>query len=129
MSQEHRPQRYRQEVADALTELVAGRPGAVPRGMFGYPGFAVGGKMFVCLFNDGVALKLPPEQVEDALSRPGVYEFRPGGKRMRGWVYIEHADPAEYAQHDDLLTVSLAYVTEIAAAAPPPTARRRRRSA
>lgn len=128
MSQEHRPQRYRQEVADALTALVAGRPGAVPRGMFGYPGFSVGGKMFACLFNDGVAVKLPAAQVEAALAHPSIEPFRPGGKTMGGWVYIEHADPADYAQHSDLLDVSLAYVAEIAAAPAPAPARRRRRA-
>ena len=51
-------QKYRDDVLAAVSALLAERPEATPRKMFGHPGFAVGGKMFACLYDDGVAVKL-----------------------------------------------------------------------
>ncbi|MGE3270096.1 MAG: TfoX/Sxy family protein [Chloroflexota bacterium] len=110
-----RPERkYREEVLAAIGELLASRPEASPRAMFGHPGFAVGGKMFATLYDAGLAVKLPPEQVQEALMLPGVELFRPYGKAMREWVYIVHDDPEAYAGDLDLLDAAMDYVASLA---------------
>jgi hypothetical protein len=129
MTQAHIPQKYRDDVLAALSSLLADRPDATPRKMFGYPGFAVGGKMFVCLFNAGIALKLPAAQVPVALERPDAEPFRPGGKITREWVYIAHDDAAAYEADIDLLEAALAYVAEVASAPAPARASRKPRAA
>jgi TfoX/Sxy family transcriptional regulator of competence genes len=76
-------QKYRDDVLTAVSALLDGRPEATPRKMFGHPGFAVGGKMFACLYADGVAVKLPEATAQVAITRPGIEAFRPYGKSMR----------------------------------------------
>src|SRR4051794_28490771 len=96
------PHKYRDDVLAEVTDLLAERPEASPRAMFGHPGFAVGGKMFACLYQDGVAVKLPETAAQAAIARPGVESFRPYGKSMREWVLIVHDDLAAYAGDVDL---------------------------
>jgi hypothetical protein len=113
--QPHRPQKYRPEVLAVLTALLADRADTSPRTMFGYPGFAVGGKVFASCFNDGVAFKLPPALVQSVLARPDAEPFRPGGKAMREWVHIVRDDPEAYADDLDLLHAAIEYVASLAA--------------
>ena len=125
-----RPTRkYRDDVLAAITDLLAERPEATPRAMFGHPGFAVGGKMFACLYEDGVAVKLPEAAAQAAVSRPGVQPFRPYGKSMREWVLIAHDDLADYASDVDLFEASIEYVATAASRSVPPGSGRRRRKA
>jgi TfoX/Sxy family transcriptional regulator of competence genes len=106
--------KYRDDVLATIADLLAERPEAAPRSMFGHPGFAVGGKMFACLYAEGVAIKLSEAAAQAALSRPGVEPFRPYGKSMREWVLIVHDDLASYAGDLDLFEAAIAYVAEVA---------------
>jgi TfoX/Sxy family transcriptional regulator of competence genes len=122
-----RPTRkYRDDVLAAITDLLAERPEATPRAMFGHPGFAVGGKMFACLYEDGVAVKLPEAAAQAAVSRPGVQPFRPYGKSMREWVLIVHDDLAAYASDLDLFEAAIAHVAGVASRASSGGGRRKR---
>lgn len=108
--------KYRDDVLEAVTALLAGRQDAVPRKMFGHPGFAVGGKMFACLYDDGIGVKLPEEHARAAVERPDVEPFRPYGKQMREWVLIAHEDPAAYAGDLDLFEAAIEFVARQASA-------------
>jgi TfoX/Sxy family transcriptional regulator of competence genes len=128
-TESNRPERkYRDDVLAAITDLLADRPEATPRGMFGHPGFAVGGKMFACLYDDGVAVKLPEDLAASALSRPHVEAFRPYGKSMRQWVLLVHDDLAAYTGDLDLFEAAIAYVAGVASQ-PKSTGGRRKRQA
>ena len=122
-------QKYRDDVLAAVSTLLAESPGATPRAMFGHPGFAVGGKMFACLYDDGVAVKLPEATAHAALARPDIKVFRPYGKSMREWVLIAHDDLADYASDVDLFEASIEYVATAASRSVPPGSGRRRRKA
>lgn len=111
MSDALRPARkYRDDVLAAIAELLAEHPEASPRAMFGHPGFAVGGKMFATLYDDGVAVKVPESVAQAAIARPHVEPFRPYGKSMREWVLITHDHLAAYAGDLDLFEAAIAYV-------------------
>ena len=107
-------QKYRDDVLAAISALLAERPEATPRKMFGHPGFAVGGKMFACLYDDGVAVKLPEATAQAAIARPDIEAFRPYGKSMREWVLIAHDDLGAYVGDVDLFEAAIAYVAEVA---------------
>jgi TfoX/Sxy family transcriptional regulator of competence genes len=121
-------QKYHDDVLAAVTSLLDGRPEATPRQMFGHPGFAVGGKMFACLYDDGVAVKLPEATAQAAITRPDVEAFRPYGKSMREWVLIAHDDLAAYAGDIDLFEAAIEYVADVASRAAPSGRRRRARA-
>jgi TfoX/Sxy family transcriptional regulator of competence genes len=118
--------KYREDVLSAVSGLLDGRPDVVPRAMFGHPGFATGGKMFACLYDDGLGLKLPEEQANAAIQRPGVEPFRPYGKLMREWVMIAHDDLTAFAGDLDLFEASIEHVARQASAPRSPRGGRRR---
>ena len=130
MTTDLRPaQKYRDDVLAVVTDLLAERRDASPRAMFGHPGFAVGGKMFACLYDNGVAVKLPEAVAQTAIARPDVEPFRPYGKSMRELVLIVHEDLSAYAGDVDLFDAAIAYVADIASRAGGSGSRRRRLSA
>jgi len=119
--------KYRDDVLAAVTALLAERPEVAPRAMFGHPGFAVGGKMFASLYDDGVAVKLPEATAQAAIARPDVEAFRPYGKSMREWVLIAHDDLSAYAGDIDLFEAAIEYVAAVASRSAPSGGGRRRR--
>jgi hypothetical protein len=114
---------------DDVSALLADRPAVTPRAMFGHPGFAVGGKMLACLYDEGVAVKLPAEQAQAAVGRPGIQTFRPYGKSMREWVLIVHDDLEAYAGDVDLFDAAIEYVASVASRPAPARSAGRRRAA
>lgn len=71
--------------------------------MFGKPCFKIGGKAFICFFQNEMVFKLTGEAHNDALSLDGSQLFDPSGKKrpMKEWVQLPFDysnDWAEYAQ-------------------------------
>jgi TfoX/Sxy family transcriptional regulator of competence genes len=119
-----RPERkYRDDVLAAVSVLLADRTDLGRLTMFGHPAFTVGGKMFACLYADGLALKLPEALAQTVLERPGASPFQPYGKTMRTWVLIVHADPGAYAGELRVIEEAIAF----AASRPPSTRAPRKR--
>ncbi len=98
-----------------LDELLLGMPALRAGKMFGFPAYYVGKKLCICLYEDGVGLKLPAEQVKNLLAHdPHVIPFQPLGKAvMREWVQINLADSAEYKDYLPIFKESVAYVQSL----------------
>ena len=58
--------------------------------MFGKPCFKIGGKAFVCFFQNEMVFKLNGETHSDALSLDGSQLFDPSGKKrpMKEWIQV-----------------------------------------
>jgi hypothetical protein len=82
----------------ALTLL--GRPLIRPGEMFGFPAYYAGGKLCICLYEQGVGVKLPEPSVARLLDAdPNVVLFRPLGRpKMREWVQIHPSRSEDYRQ-------------------------------
>lgn len=77
------------DVAPALARLLAKHADVVRRPMFGYPAFFANGRMFACVYRDGIGLKVPEARAKELLTEPGVTPFQPHGKRrMREWIHV-----------------------------------------
>jgi hypothetical protein len=65
--------------------------------MFGKPCFKIGGKAFICFFQNEMVFKLTGESHSDALSLDGSQLFDPSGKKrpMKEWVQV----PFEYSEN------------------------------
>lgn len=70
--------------------------GAVSGQLFGKACFKIGGKAFVCLFQDEMVFKLTGEAHREALSYDGSQLFDPSGKKrpMKEWVQV----PWDYSE-------------------------------
>jgi hypothetical protein len=107
--------RHQAAALEALEDAIGSAPSVKPHKMFGLPGFSTGGKVFACVMEDGIALKLPKERIA-GLSDPAILPFEARGRRMNGWVRIRRNSAEDYHQDYGLFEESLAYVNLIAAA-------------
>ncbi|MBU1670358.1 MAG: TfoX/Sxy family protein [Actinobacteria bacterium] len=102
---------YSARVKEVLDDMLLGDPEVEPRKAFGYPSYSVNGKMFACVYGDGVSIKLPAERAAELVEGEGYALFEPmEGRKMREWVVVSHADPEEFRADADLLKESLDYV-------------------
>ena len=60
--------------------------------MFGKPCFKIGGKAFICFFQNEMVFKLTGEKHREALSLDGSQLFDPSGKKrpMKEWVQVSY---------------------------------------
>lgn len=95
-----------------LDNLLLSHPLVRAGKMFGFPAYYVGKKLCICLYEDGVGIKLPASSVARLLeSDPNAIPFRPLGKpKMREWVQINLADSEAYTQYETVFNESILYV-------------------
>ncbi len=104
---------YRADVLGALNRLMEDRSEVTRGKMFGFPAFFTAGRLFACVFGEGVGLKLPQEIVRTLDRRPGITPFRPYGKsRMKEWIQIHHDCADAYTEDSNLFLASIAFVSQ-----------------
>lgn len=105
---------YSTEYLEVIRRIVLEHPDVRERRMFGFPAFFVGGKMFACLYENGIGIKLPASEAERALACPGISPFQPYGKKpMREWIQIDRDHPHAELDEIGLLGISIAYVSKL----------------
>jgi hypothetical protein len=95
-----------------LDDLLLGHPRVRSGKMFGYPAYFAGEKLCICLYEQGVGLKLPEASATKLLeSDENVIPFEPMGRRkMREWVQINLQSSEGYRQYRHVFDDSIAYV-------------------
>jgi hypothetical protein len=99
----------RKEKVDALLLKL---PGVSARKINGLDAYMVSDKMFACLSDDAVGLRLPAAMATELqFSSDYIGPYSPGGMATtREWVQIKRADAADYTKDLDLFEASLEYV-------------------
>ena len=95
-----------------MDELILPLPGIRPGKMFGFPAYYAEKKLCICLYADGVGVKLPESSVRKLLSSdPNTIPFQPLGKHvMREWVQINLVDSAGFQVYLPIFQESVNYV-------------------
>jgi hypothetical protein len=76
-----------------------GGAGIREKNVFGGRGFLVGKSAFLIVWEEGVIVKVPPGEYQQALGMPGVSAFAPMGERpMSTWVVVDAAEVADDPQ-------------------------------
>ncbi len=77
--------------------------------MFGKPCFKIGGKAFICFFQNEMVFKLTGENHSHALRLDGSQLFDPSGKKrpMKEWVQVSYDHSDQWIQ---LATSAMEYV-------------------
>lgn len=103
------PEVSRKEAIDAL---LCKLQGVVAKKLNKMDAYFVNDRMFACIGDKGVGLRLPVAvATELQFSRGDVAPFNPGGVQVsREWVQIERADVADYAKDLALFQQSLEFV-------------------
>ena len=82
--------------------------------MFGYPAYYVEKRMFACVYEDAVGLKVPPTLAESLIGQAGIAPFVPMGRRqMKEWVQISHPQPEDFLGDLDLFHQSILFVSSL----------------
>jgi hypothetical protein len=87
-------------------------PGVSAKKINGLDAYFVNDRMFACISDQGVGLRLPvAAATELQFSRGDVVPFQPGGMAStREWIQINRADAAEYEKDLGLFQDSIAFV-------------------
>ena len=97
---------------EVLDPMLLSIPGVDAGNMFGYPAYYIDGKMFACLYEDGVGLKVPEELANKLIGREGIDHFVPlGRKKMREWIQISRERSEDYIDDEPIFLSSVKYVS------------------
>lgn len=98
-----------------LDDMLLAHPNVRAGAMFGYPAYFAGAKMCICLYEDGVAVKLPEESAQRLMaSDPSTGPFTPMGRHtMRAWVLIRVEDPEAYRGYAPVFEESVHHVLSL----------------
>jgi hypothetical protein len=97
---------------EVMDKMLLADPNVRGGKMFGFPAYYAGGKLCVCIYGDGVGIKLPEESVERLLQTdPRAVPFQPMGRRkMREWVQINLPNSEGYREYKPVLEESVRFV-------------------
>jgi hypothetical protein len=85
-----------------------------PGKMFGFPAYYVGKKLFACVYENGVGLKVSAQTLEEQAGNEDVSPFVPMGRHtMKAWIYLTHPSPESFLENRTLLESSAAYVASL----------------
>lgn len=94
--------------------------------MFGHPGFSINGRFFCFAFEDGLTIKLQPDDYEEAVQLEESEVFKPRGTPMGTWVILTYPESEDYISNWKWIEKAMAYIVTDAAA--PPKKRKKRKS-
>ena len=94
-----------------LDAILLRMPGVVAGTMFGYPAYYINKKLFVCLYEEGIGIKVPEQVADSLVGKKGIIRFQPKGRRpMKEWIQINHERSEDYRKDEEILKISLEYV-------------------
>ena len=103
---------YNLEHKAVLDDMLLDHPLIRAGKMFGFPAYYVGKKLCICLYEQGVGVKLPGPTVARLLETDtNVIPFQPYGKAvMRAWVQINLSRSEDYRQYQSVFDEAIQYV-------------------
>jgi len=95
-----------------LDSLLLKIPGVTAGDMTGLPAYFVAKRMFACICNGGVGIRLSaPEAANLQFSMGNVVPFQPRGRpSTREWIQINHENSGDYEKDLEIFRSSIAYV-------------------
>ena len=107
--------KYNEKHKDVLDTILLKNPIVKPGKMFGYPAYYVGNKLFACVFEDAVGIKVPESKANELLKREEIVHFQPLGRRkMREWIQINRNNSNDYSKDVEIFQDSIKYVSSLA---------------
>lgn len=107
---------YSEAMADRIREVIGFREGVEEKKMFGGIAWMINGNMAVGLTrNDGLMVRMLPEDVEKALGEKHVGPMEMTGRRMKGFVVVS----PEGTESDEDLAAWIDSGAEFALSLPP----------
>ena len=95
-----------------LDHMLLGHPAIRAGKMFGFPAYSADKKLCICLYEEGVGVKIPEQTAVRLLKEdPNVIPFQPYGKRkMREWIQINLDRSEGYKAYQAVFEESISHV-------------------
>jgi hypothetical protein len=105
---------YDPEISNVMDSILLMIPIVEKGKMFGFPAYYVNKKMFACVYEEGVGVKLPIETVNQLIGKEGIIPFIPMGRRqMKEWLQINREQPEDYLKDKEIFETSIRYVASL----------------
>jgi len=103
---------FNSEHKAVLDDLLLGHAHVRSGKMFGFPAYYAGKKLCICVYEQGVAIKLPDQSAAKLLEADrNTVSFRPMGKpKMREWVQINLSRSEDYREYKSAFDESIRYL-------------------
>ena len=107
--------KFNPEHKRVLDKLLLDKPGIRPAKMFGYPAYFAHKKLCICLYEEGVGLKLPESAAKHLLETDdNNVSFQPMGKpKMREWIQINLPESDAYQNYAACFESSIQYLLDL----------------
>lgn len=103
--------KFDQDIKKTLDSLPLEFPGVTPGKMFGYPAYYIGKKLFACVYENAVGIKVSENLADDLLKTEGIINFQPMGRaKIRQWIQINRQKPDDYLDDMKIFKASIDYV-------------------
>ena len=95
-----------------LDAMLLKLPGVEAGEMTGLLAYFVGKRMFACVCNGGVGVRLPAAEAANLqFSKDNVVPFEPKGRKStREWIQLNHENSADYEKDLEIFRASIAFV-------------------
>lgn len=83
--------------------------------MFGYPAYYINKKLFACIYDDGVGIKIPENLANELVGKKGIVYFQPLGRaKMKEWIQINRKKSQDYLKDKEIFKQSIKFVSSLA---------------
>jgi len=105
---------YNPEIKNVVDSFLLKIPIVVPGKMFGFPAYYVNKKLFACVYEEGVGVKVPFELAIVLIGKEGIIPFMPmGRKKMKEWIQINRELPENYFNDIEIFKKSIEFVANL----------------
>jgi len=103
---------FNQEHKKVVDSLLLKILGVVSGKMFGYPAYYINKKLFACIYENGVGVKVPENVANDLIGKEGIIHFQPMGKaKMKEWIQINREKSEDYLKDKVIFEKSIKFVS------------------
>ena len=107
--------KYNSRIKENLDSILLAIPEITSGKMFGYPAYYVRKRLFACVYEDGIGIKVPEDLANELIGTQGIINFQPLGRaKMKEWIQINRENPSDYSKDKEILKASIEYVSKIA---------------
>lgn len=101
--------RKHREVLDSILLQI---PGVGTGTMFGYPAYYINRRLFACIYEEGIGVKVPEKIADSLVGREEIVRFQPiGRKPMKEWIQINRERSEDYRKDQEILKISVDYAS------------------
>jgi TfoX/Sxy family transcriptional regulator of competence genes len=102
---------FNPEIKKTIDSILLSNPTVVSGKMFGYPAYYINKKLFACVYEEGVGVKIPEDLASDLVVSKGIAYFQPMGRaKMREWIQIDRENAEDYLEDTEIFRTSMSFV-------------------